>query len=75
MVMDIQGNIGMAYTSCSETDSISIFYTGRYASDPLNQMTIDETLIAKSNSNNPSNRLADYVHLTCDPVNGKTMWH
>jgi hypothetical protein len=75
MVMDIQGNIGMAYTSCSETDSISIFYTGRYASDPLNQMTVDETLIAKSNSNNPSNRLADYVHLTCDPVNGKTMWH
>ncbi len=75
MVMDVDGNIGMAYTSCSETDSISIFYTGRYASDPLNQMTVDETLIAKSNSNNPSNRLADYVHLTCDPVNGKTMWH
>ena len=75
MVMDDFGNIGLAYTSCSETDSIAVYYTGRWADDPLNQMTIDETLIAKSNSNNPSNRLADYVHLTLDPADGKKMWH
>ena len=75
MVMDVQGNIGMGYTSCSENDSIAIYYTGRYASDPAGQMTIDETLIAKSNSSNPSNRLADYVQLSLDPANDKTFWH
>jgi hypothetical protein len=38
-------------------------------------MTVDETLIAQGTSNNPSNRLADYVHLTVDPVDDKTFWH
>ena len=75
MAMDGQGNIGMGYNTCSETEKIAIHYTGRYASDPLGQMTIDETLIAQSTTNNPSNRLADYVQLSVDPVNDKTFWH
>lgn len=75
MVMDGQGNIGMGYTTCSSTDMISINYTGRYANDPLGEMTIDETLIAESNSNNGSNRLADYVQISLDPANDKTFWH
>ncbi len=75
MVMDIQGNIGMGYTTCSETEKIAINYTGRYANDPLGEMTIDETLIAQSTSNNGSNRLADYVQISLDPENGKTFWH
>lgn len=75
MAMDGNGNIGMGYTTCSSTEKISIFYTGRYANDPLGQMTIDENHIATSTGNNPSNRLADYVHLTVDPVNDKTFWH
>lgn len=75
MVMDGFGNIGMGYTTCSEVDMISINYTGRYASDPLGQMTIDEELIAESNSNNSSLRLADYVQLSVDPSNDKTFWH
>lgn len=75
MAMDSQGNIGMGYTTVSSTEKIAIHYTGRYASDPIGQMTIDETLIAQSTSNNPSNRLADYVHLTVDPSNDKTFWH
>jgi hypothetical protein len=75
MAMDGSGNIGMGYTTVSSTERIAINYTGRYASDPLGQMTIDETLIAQSTGNNPSNRLADYVHLTLDPSNDKTFWH
>lgn len=75
MALDGNGNIGMGYTTCSSTEKISIFYTGRYANDPLGQMTVDETLIAESTGNNPSNRLADYVHLTLDPSNDKTFWH
>ncbi len=75
MVMDGFGNIGMGYTTCSDVDMISINYTGRYAGDPLGQMTIDETLIAESNSGNSSNRLADYVQISVDPANDKTFWH
>jgi hypothetical protein len=75
MAMDVNGNIGMGYTTVSSQERIAIYYTGRYATDPLGQMTIDETLIAQSTTNNPSNRLADYVHLTVDPVNEKTFWH
>lgn len=75
MAMDGQGNIGMGYTTVSSQEKIAIYYTGRYASDPLGQMTIDETLIAQSTSNNPSTRLADYVQLSLDPANDKTFWH
>ena len=75
MAMDVQGNIGMAYTTVSSSEKIAIYYTGRYAGDPLGQMTVDETLIAQSTTNNPSNRLADYVHLTVDPANDKIFWH
>lgn len=75
MAMDANGNIGMGYTTVSSTEKIAIYYTGRYATDPLGQMTIDETFIAQSTGNNPSNRLADYVHLTLDPSNDKTFWH
>ncbi len=75
MAMDMNGNIGMGYTTVSSTEKIAIYYTGRYANDPLGQMTIDETLLAQSSTNDPSNRLADYVHLTVDPTNDKTFWH
>jgi hypothetical protein len=75
MVMDGMGNIGMGYTTCSENHRIAINYTGRFANDPLGQMTVDETLIAQSTSNNPGNRLADYVQLSLDPSNDKTFWH
>ncbi|MCC7318087.1 MAG: hypothetical protein IT219_06105, partial [Bacteroidales bacterium] len=75
MAMDGYGNIGMGYTTVSSTEKIAIYYTGRFASDPLGQMTVDETLLAQGLSNNPSSRLADYVHLTVDPSNDKTFWH
>jgi len=75
MAMDNQGNIGMGYTTVSTTERIAVYYTGRYAGDPLGQMTIDETLIGQSTSNDPSNRLADYNHLTVDPTDDQTFWH
>ena len=75
MAMDNQGNIGMGYTTVSSTEKIAIYYTGRYAGDPLGEMTIDETLIGQSTTNNSSNRLADYTHLTVDPSDDQTFWH
>ena len=77
MAMDIYGNIGMAYTSVGSDagEEISIRYTGRLAEDPLGTMTFAEGLIAQSIVNNPEERLADYVHLTVDPVDDATFWH
>jgi len=75
MAMDAQGNIGMAYTTCSNSERIAIQYTGRLVNDTLGKMTVDETLIAQSTTSNNSNRLADYVHLTVDPADDYTFWH
>ena len=40
MAMDCLGNIGMGYTSFSQTAYIQSNYTGRYASDDLGVMSI-----------------------------------
>jgi len=74
MAMDIQGNIGMGYTSMNSTNPITIRYTGRYANDPSGQMTIEENLIGQSNATNPNTRYADYSQISVDPANDKTFW-
>ncbi len=74
MVMNSEGDIAMAYSSSSATDQISIRYTGRQSDDPINVMTSVEELIAQSTAANPSNRFADYVQLTIDPVDD-SFWH
>ena len=74
MAMDFQGNIGMGYTSFSENFLIESNYTGRYASDELGVMSIEEGVILTSNSQNNVQRYADYAHLTLDPSDDKTFW-
>ena len=79
MVMNSLGDIAMGYTSSSATDRISIRYTGQINSgdngpaDP-GIMNAAEQLIAQSTAANPSNRLADYVHMTNDPEDD-SFWH
>lgn len=75
MGIDGFGNIAMAYTTSSADERVSIRYTGRYASDPLGMMTVDEQTIAVSTGSNSGVRLADYVHLTLDPSDDQTFWH
>jgi hypothetical protein len=70
MGMNADGNIGMGYTSLSNTESISLRYTGRFDGDPAGVMTATEELIAQSTADNPANRYADYSHLTIDPTDG-----
>ena len=74
MAMDIQGNIGMGYSSMNSTNPITLRYTGRYANDPSGQMTIEENLIGQSNATNPNTRYADYSQISVDPSNDKTFW-
>lgn len=82
MAMDAQGNIGMGYTSMAgpttpnpTSKRISSYYTGRFASDPLNTMTIAEELIAAGNGNIPGTRYGDYGKIDLDPSDDKTFWY
>lgn len=66
--MDALGNIGMAYTTASETLPVSLRYTGRFNNDPLGEMTVQEQIIIDGPGiRNNSNRYGDYSHMTMDP--------
>ena len=75
MSIDLQGNIGMGYSSVSSTESVSLRYTGRYAADPLGEMTLEEGLIAQSTGNSTNLRYADYAHVSVEPTNDKQFWY
>ncbi len=74
--MDYQGNIGLAYAVSGPTVMPSIRYTGRYSTDPLNQMTLtEENIIAGTGVQTNGNRYGDYAHLSVDPVDNATFWY
>ena len=75
MAMNGNGDIGMAYSTVSTSESIGVYYTGRLAGDPLNVMTSGESLIAQSTGNNPNLRYADYSQLSVDPADDASFWH
>ncbi len=72
--MDGQGNIGLAYNVSSETEQIGIRFTGRRASDPLGEMTVDEYEIVAGSGNVSGDRWGDYAHMSVDPTNDRTFW-
>jgi hypothetical protein len=74
MSINDAGDIAMGYYTSSATDRIAMNITGRMAADPLNTMSVAEQTVITSTNANPSNRLADYVHTTVDPVDG-TFWY
>lgn len=74
--MDYQGNIGLAYSVSGPTVYPSIRYTGRYASDPLGQMTLaEEDIIVGNSVQTGPNRWGDYAQMTIDPVDDATFWY
>jgi hypothetical protein len=74
--MDYQGNIGLAYNVSGSTVFPSIRYTGRYASDPLGQMTFaEETIIDGTGTQSGGNRWGDYAHMMIDPTDDATFWY
>lgn len=78
MAIDINGNIGMAYSTVGTRDvqeRIAVKYTGRFADDPLGEMTVEETNIAVSGANNNNTRYADYSHTVIDPADGLTFYN
>lgn len=74
IAMDGAGNIGMGYTVISNNRFPSTALTGRRVTDPLGQMTFDETIIGEGQSWNGSQRWGDYAAMTVDPVDQGTFW-
>jgi hypothetical protein len=79
MIMNAAGDLGMGYTAMSgpttpSTVRVSSYYTGRFASDPINTMTVAENLIANGTSNIPGTRYGDYNKLDIDPSDDTTFW-
>jgi len=73
IAINANGDIGLAYNVSSSSVFPSIRYTGRFASDPLGQMTFAETSIVAGTSRNASNRYGDYNSLDVDPAN-QSFW-
>ncbi len=75
MAMDELGNIGLAYSRGNANNFTSLYYTGRYANDPVGEMTINEELIVQGLGSQGFNRYGDYAQLTLDPTDNKTFWY
>lgn len=73
--MNINGDISIAYNVTNSTNLYpGIRYTGRLASDPLNQMTFAEQT-AKSGTQTFAQQWGDISESWLDPSDGLTFWH
>jgi len=81
MVMDVQGNIGMGYTSMSGPSTPTVvrvgsYYTGQLASGSgTGVMDVAEGVIMAGDANIPGfERYGDYSKIDIDPANDKKFW-
>lgn len=74
IAMDGSGNIGIAYSVSGEDTYPSLRFTGRRASDPLGEMTVEEFEFATGSSISQSDRFGDYASMSVDPVSDRTFW-
>ena len=77
VTMDKQGNMALGYSASSSTIHPAIRYTGRLATDPLNTMQVENSIIEGmgSQSGNNLTRWGDYSAMTIDPVDDCTFWY
>jgi hypothetical protein len=72
--IDQGGNIALGYNASSGTESPSLRYATRAASDPAGTLQAEVTLQAGGGSQTGSNRWGDYSALTIDPEDNCTFW-
>jgi hypothetical protein len=67
--------MALGYSVSSSSMFPAIRYTGRYASDPVGQMTLpEETIFAGAGSQTGLDRWGDYTQMVVDP-NGVNFWY
>ena len=72
--IDGQGNIGLAYSVSGYNKHPSLRFTGRFASDPLGEMTFEEYEFASGSGSIGQDRFGDYASMSVDPADDKTFW-
>jgi len=76
IAMDAAGNIALGFSASSSTTYPSIRYVGREATDPLNQMGVEATLVAGTGYQlSSSGRWGDYSSMSVDPTDDCTFWY
>lgn len=72
--MDVNGNIGLGYSVCSDHVNPGLRITGRRNGDPLGQMPIEEYSLIEGGQSHQDERWGDYSNMSVDPVDGRTFW-
>ncbi|HEX5158537.1 MAG TPA: hypothetical protein VFW17_15095 [Ktedonobacterales bacterium] len=74
---DQSGDMAMGFSTSSGSVHPGISYTGRLASDPLNQMSQGETsvIVGAGSQTGTLTRWGDYSAMTIDPADGCTFWY
>ncbi len=77
IAMDENGSIALGYSTSGSTIHPDIRFTGRFASDPLGVMTMDETVIYAGAGSQTSglSRWGDYTQMVVDPTASGTFWY
>lgn len=75
IAMNAIGDIGLAYSVSSGTMFPSIYFTGRKATDALNQLTFPEGIIQTGTlAMTGADRWGDYSSMSIDPTDNMTFW-
>jgi len=76
IAMDKMGNIAVGYSVSDSSMHPSIWYVGRLASDPLNQLPQAESVLLNGNGSQTTyHRWGDYSSMSLDPVDDCTFWY
>ena len=77
VAMDKQGNMALGYSASSSSIHPAIRYTARLATDALNTMQAEASIVegTGSQSGNNLSRWGDYSAMTVDPVDDCTFWY
>jgi outer membrane protein assembly factor BamB/fibronectin type 3 domain-containing protein len=77
MAMDRDGNMALGYSVSSDSMNPSIWYTGRLATDPLNELPQSEEIIQNGTGSQTGGlqRWGDYSTMSVDPVDDCTFWY
>jgi hypothetical protein len=74
IAMDKAHNMLMGYSVSGPQTFPSIRFTGRIASDPLNQMAAEQAAVSGAGSQTSPERWGDYASMSLDPTDDCTFW-
>ena len=76
IAVDANGNVAIGYSVSSPSIFPGIRYAGRFATDPLNDLSQGEAIMTVGRgSQTEVDRWGDYTMTTIDPSDGVSFWH